>query len=133
MRTRLALAIALALPLALPLGGCVVLDAHHDHPSYGGGPPPHAPAHGYRRNHQGRDLVFDSELGVYVVAGFANVWYLDGSYFRIRGDLWEMSVATRGPWRVAAVSAVPGRLYAKRHPHGAPPGQAKKKGGRGKH
>ena len=71
--------------------------------------------------------------GVYAVVGLSNVWFLDGSYFRISGDHWEMSVGTGGPWRVAAVSAVPGRLYAKRHPHGAPPGQAKKKGGGRKH
>jgi hypothetical protein len=57
------------------------------------------------------------------------VWFLDGSYFRIRGDHWEISASTGGPWRVAAASAVPGRLYAKRHPHGSPPGQAKEKGG----
>ena len=132
MTVRLALAIALATSLAVPLAGCVVIDAPHGHHSYGG-PPPHAPAHGYRRNHKGHDLVFDSDLGVYVVVGLANVWFLDGSYFRISGDRWEISAGTRGPWRVAAVSSVPGRLYAKRHPHGAPPGQAKKRGGGRKH
>ena len=131
MAPRHALAIAVAISLAFPLVGCVVLDAPHDHASYGG-PPPHAPAHGYRRKHRNHDLVYDSTLGVYVVLGLTDVWFFDGSYFRIRGDRWELSVATGGPWRVAAVSAVPGRLYAKRHPHGGPPGHAKKSGGRGK-
>jgi hypothetical protein len=130
MTPRLALAIALASSLGLPLAGCVVLDAPHGH-RMSGGPPAHAPAHGYRRNHQGHDLVFDDDLGVYAVVGLSNVWFLDGTYFRIRGDRWEISAGTGGPWRVATVSAVPDRLYAKRHPHGAPPGQAKKQG-RGK-
>jgi hypothetical protein len=127
MTARRVLAIALATSLGFPLAGCLVLDVPHGYHS--GGPPPHAPAHGYRRHHQGHDLVFDSDLGVYAVVGLSNVWFLNGSYFRISGDQWEMSVGTGGPWRVAAVSAVPGRLYAKRHPHGAPPGQAKKRGG----
>ena len=132
MSARLALAIGLAIALGFPSAGCVVLDAPGSHPHFSG-PPPHAPAHGYRRNHQGRDLVFDSELGVYAVVGLSNVWFLDGSYFRIRGDRWEISGGTGGPWRVCAADAVPGRLYAKRHPHGAPPGQAKKKSGGKKH
>jgi hypothetical protein len=131
MTVRLAFAIVLATSLAFPLPGCVVLDSPHGHRD-GGGPPPHAPAHGYRRNHQGHDLVFDSELGVYAVVGLSSVWFLDGSYFRIRGDRWEISAASDGPWRVAAASAVPGRLYAKRHPHGSPPGRAKKKAGKQK-
>lgn len=130
MKARVALASALALASGLSLGGCVVVDAPHGY-HHEGGPPPHAPAHGYRRNYQGRDLVFDSELGVYAVVGLSNVWFLDGSYFRISGEHWEVSVGAGGPWRVAAVSAVPVHLYEKRHPHGGPPGQMKK-GGRKK-
>src|SRR5262245_64926295 len=132
MTHRLALAIALATSLAFPLAGCIAVEAPHGYHS-AGGPPPHAPAHGYRRNHQDRNLVYDSDLGVYAVVGLSNVWFLDGSYFRISGDRWEMSVGAGGPWRVATVSAVPSRLYAKRHPHGAPPGQAKKKSSGKKH
>ncbi len=128
MTARRGLAIALATSLCFPLAGCLVLDAPHGY-HHSGGPPPHAPAHGYRRQHQGHDLVFDSELGVYAVVGVSSVWFLNGSYFRIRGDHWEMSLGTGGPWSVAALSAVPDRLSAKRHPHGAPPGQAKKRGG----
>ena len=124
MSPRPVLAIALAISLGLPLAGCVVLDASHGYHD-AGGPPPHAPAHGYRRNHQGHDLVFDADLGVYAVVGLSSVWFLDGTYFRISGDHWEMSVGLGGPWRVAGARAVPGRLYAKRHPHGGPPGQAK--------
>jgi hypothetical protein len=104
---------------------CVVVDGHGPG-VHRGGPPPHAPAHGYRHKHRGHDLRFDSDLGVYVVVGLRDVWFLDGSYFRIVGDRWEIAVGTDGPWRVASRSAVPGRLYQKRHPHGGPPGQLKK-------
>src|SRR5262245_12162810 len=52
MTARLALAITLVTSLGFPLAGCVVLDAPHGY-HHDGGPPPHAPAHGYRRNHQG--------------------------------------------------------------------------------
>jgi hypothetical protein len=122
--TRLALSLALACLVGIPLMGCVVVDAPHEG-YHDEGPPPHAPAHGYRRTHQGHDLMYDSDLGVYVVVGLSNVWFLDGSYFRLADERWELSVGANGPWRVAAISAVPARLVEKRHPHGGPPGQAK--------
>jgi len=127
MRTRL-LSVTLASALLFASSACIVIDAPqrvtHDE---GGGPPPHAPAHGYRHKHHGRDLVFDRELGVYVVVGLRDVWFLDGSYFRVSGENWEVSVGTPDHWRVASVEIVPARLKTKRHPHGGPPGQAKKK------
>ena len=50
----------------------------------GNGPPPHAPAHGYRHKHQhGVELVYSSELGVYVVVGFPNHYFSEGHYFRL--------------------------------------------------
>lgn len=132
MKPRLSLALALASLVGVPLAGCVVVGAPAGR-HYDSGPPPHAPAHGYRMKHHGHEHVYDSELGVYVVLGLSNVWFLDGSYFRIAGDRWEVSVGAPGPWRVAAVSAVPLRLYQKRHPHGEPPGLAKKHGGKHDH
>ena len=118
--------------LAAATGGCVIVEGH-DSPApparaavHRPGPPPHAPAHGYRHKHHGRDLVFDSAFGVYVVVGLRDVWFLDGHYFRIAGDRWEVAAAVGGPWRVAAAHAVPVRLYEKRHPHGGPPGHAKR-------
>jgi len=123
---------------ALLLGsfGCVIVDrgAHgappHRSASRHPGPPPHAPAHGYRHKHHDHDLVFDSELGVYVVVGLPELWFFDGSYFRWYGDRWEIGVDVGGPWRLAPEHAVPGRLREKRHPHGGPPGQQKKNGKR---
>ena len=115
---------SLALASALALG-CVVVQPR---PVAHAGPPPHAPAHGYRANHAGGDLVYDEPLGVYVVVGHPALWFLDGTYFRVVGERWEIATAVAGPWRVARVDAVPVRLYESRHPHGMPPGRAKKLG-----
>jgi len=112
--------------------GCVVVDGHRgphrDAGVYESGPPPHAPAHGYRHTHRGRDLVFDSSLGVYVVVGLPDLWFFDGSYFRWYRERWEVGVDVDGPWRAARERSVPMRLREKRHPHGGPPGQQKKNG-----
>ena len=124
---------SIALPLALSAiasTACVVIDAPPRHAHHRHGPPPHAPAHGQRYKHHDHDLIFDGELGVYVVVGLRDVWFLDDHYFRISGDDWQVSVGTPDRWRVVAVSAVPVRLRAKHHPHGGPPGLAKKDKGK---
>jgi len=81
-----------------------------------GGPPPHAPAHGYRHKHN-RDavvLTYDSGIAVYVVSGYKNCWYHDGVYFRLSGSTWEMSARISGPWKVAVVDRdVPVKLKSK--------------------
>jgi hypothetical protein len=129
MRIRFSVALLGALLLA---PACVVVEGRGDRPPRGGmhepGPPPHAPAHGYRHKHRNRDLVYDANIGVYVVVGLPDVWFVDGSYFRWYGERWEMGVSVDGPWRVARESAVPFKLREKRHPHGGPPGQRKKRG-----
>ena len=70
-----------------------------------GGPPPHAPAHGYRRKH-GKDnvvLTYDSGIAVYVVSGYRDCYFNDGVYFRLSRSTWEMSTRIEGPWKVAVV------------------------------
>ena len=130
MRARLVRCLLAALLFAN--AACVVVNrppprrASASLPGRGVGPPPHAPAHGYRHKYGGRDLVFDSALGVYAVVDLRDLWFLDGSYFRLGGDHWEIGVGVEGPWRVAVLSAVPVRLREKHHPHGGPPGRQKK-------
>ena len=80
------------------------------------GPPPHAPAHGYRHKHNrdGVVLVYDTGIAVYVVSGYKNCWYNDGVYFRLSGSTWEMSARLGGPWKVAVVDRdVPVKLKSK--------------------
>lgn len=72
------------------------------------GPPPHAPAHGYRaRTSDGIEIVYDSKLGVYVVFGISSHYYSDGIYYRVNGDQWESSGKFHGSWKAVAVYEVP--------------------------
>jgi hypothetical protein len=114
----LSLAIVTGLTFAL---GCthasVGVGDGHDHghvtTAKGHGPPPHAPAHGYRRKHHDAhhhgelELVFDSGLGVYVVVGFPLHYWLDGTYYRERSGSFEIAASIDGPWRTSA-SVPPG-------------------------
>ena len=77
------------------------------------GPPPHAPAHGYRHKHQGVELVYDSGRGVYVVIDLPSHYYFKGLYYR-RGEIqWEAGVNIDGPWEFVSEDAMPKGLRAK--------------------
>lgn len=78
------------------------------------GPPAHAPAHGYRRKHvAGRELVYDSGRGVYVVVGFSDHYYHDGYFYRLRGSLWEMSLKHDSGWKAVSGKSLPMGLQVK--------------------
>ena len=75
------------------------------------GPPPHAPAHGYRhkQRNQGQDLdlVFDSNLGVYVVLSVPNHYYWNGYYLRIDGSQWYASTNIDSGWALRGDDSLP--------------------------
>jgi hypothetical protein len=145
-RTRLSRLAPLALAAALPLGACV----HHHHEHDGapgarvvvqerGGPPPHAPAHGYRRKQhvqRGPDLelVFDSGLGVYVVVGTPDLYFFGDHYFRLGDAGWQISLQHDSGWTLAAQGQVPAGLWSAKGngknangpKKGGPPGPAKR-------
>lgn len=92
--------------------------------SQGHGPPPHAPAHGYRaKTPQGVDLVFDTQIGVYVVVALPGQYWLDGRYYRENGKGWVVAVGVDGPWTACAVADLPPGLRSGK----VPPGKAKPK------
>ena len=99
---------------ALVMTGCdvVTVKPAHDH---GYGPPPHAPAHGYRHKHHDHELVFDAHLGVYIVVGLANYYFSDGHYYRHDRDYWHYSDRIDGKWHKADKKKVPPGLAKKRH------------------
>jgi len=96
--------------------------------SAGHGPPPWAPAHGYRaKTPQGVDVAFDSQLGVYVVLSVPDQYWLDQLYYRKRAEDWFVSPGLDGPWSTCAAADLPEGLRAGR----TPPGQSKAKKGNG--
>jgi hypothetical protein len=77
------------------------------------GPPPHAPAHGYRHKHNGIELVYDSGRGVYVVIGIPHHYYFKGHYYRLRETTWEMGIHIDGQWEFVSENSLPKGLRAK--------------------
>lgn len=136
MKYRFALA-SFGIALTIFVAGCAtpsssppVRSSSPPRTSQGHGPPPHAPAHGYRHKHKdGRDLRYDKGLGVYVVVGSTEVYFSEGRYIRISGDSWEVSVGTTGPWEPVIVESIPPGLKKK---HGKGKKKPGKKGGKGK-
>jgi hypothetical protein len=132
--------VATLLGCAIALAGCVHHhhDRHrgrqHDTHAHKGGPPPWAPAHGYRHKHRhGADLRFDAHLGVYVVIGHPNVYFHGDHYYRRAGSHWERCGDWRkGHWKRVDLHAVPGGLVKHHAPkgrkHGKGHGHGKKKG-----
>lgn len=109
--------VALAASICLAVAGCGSSVQHRQDDvavikTSGHGPPPHAPAHGYRHKHQTDDveLVFDSHRGVYVVVDFPNHYFLDGLYFRFSDSGWFVSSSIAGDWKAAKDDQVPPRL-----------------------
>jgi hypothetical protein len=99
---------------ALVMTGCTVVTVKpaHDH---GYGPPPHAPAHGYRHKYHDHELVFDAHLGVYIVVGLADYYFSDGHYYRHDRDFWHYSDRVGGKWHKADKKKVPPGLSKKHH------------------
>jgi len=91
---------------------------HRSESAHRPGPPPHAPAHGYRHKHRHRDgrsvdLVFDSGLGVYLVVGVPDRYYWNGSYLRLDGDQWFVSVSPDSGWERRDEEQLPPGLHKK--------------------
>ncbi len=95
------------------LAGCLVLPRHTilqtRVPTVG--PPPHAPAHGHRHKHPtGVELVFDSQLGVYLVVGHPHYYFSSGRYLRIQDGVWQVSGHIERGWKRTPTEKVPTRL-----------------------
>ena len=78
------------------------------------GPPAHAPAHGHRRKYvEGVELIFDAGMGVYVVVGCVDHYYYDGTFFRLHGGVWEVSLYPDRGWGPLGHKSLPSGLHAK--------------------
>ena len=129
---------AAAALVALSASGCLYYhessSTRSSQSSHGKGPPPWAPAHGYRHKHQhGVELVFDADLDVYVVVGHPGIYFRGDEYFCLRGGEWYVGARFDGPWKGTRLGHVPPGL-AKKYAKGSP-GKGKghgKKHGRGR-
>ena len=114
--------------LAVAGSACVHVHDHARRPAAvvvkAPGPPPHAPAHGYRHKQHTQngavELVFDSKLSLYVVVGWPGYYFHSGSFYRQIDGRWHVSARLHSGW----VTAAPKKL---------PPGLAKRGGKKGRH
>jgi hypothetical protein len=132
MRTLSQLLIAFFLVLSIAVFGCTKTVRHKPAPvppvyAKQPGPPPHAPAHGYRHKHpDGVVLVYQSNIGVYVASGHRDVYFHKDRYYRVRNGSWQISVHVEGPWKAIAPQKVPLGLQKKSHDAGSAKGKDKK-------
>jgi hypothetical protein len=101
-----------AIALGVGSGGCtqvIVQEPPSLQVSRGDGPPPQAPAHGYRaRTAQGVEVVFDRELGVFLVVGQRGTYFSGDFYYRQEaGGRWERSGRLDGAWVGIVETALP--------------------------
>ena len=61
----------------------------------------------------GVTLVFDAEIGVYVVLGYHNRYFHEGSFLRVSEGVWESSATVAGPWRSYTEAWVPPGLRSR--------------------
>jgi hypothetical protein len=100
--------------------------SHEREHVYVQGPPPHAPAHGYRHKQHGVELVYDSGRGVYIVVELPNYFYCKGYYYRRIENQWQIGVHVDGPWEVVSEKSLPPGLRGKKKGKGKlkePPGR----------
>jgi hypothetical protein len=91
------------------------------------GPPPHAPAHGYRHKHaDGVVLVYESGIGVYVVEGYTDIYFYGGNYYRLYKGGCKISDHVNGPWHEVAAKKLPPGLRKKLESPGRDKGKKKK-------
>lgn len=75
------------------------------------GPPPHAPAHGYRHRHHGVELEYSTEIGAYIVLENPDTYFYNGLYVGVSPEEhWVVAEHLGGPWRVAEAREVPPKL-----------------------
>lgn len=98
--------------------------------SRGHGPPPHAPAHGYRaKTHDGLELVYRADFGVYEVEGRTNYYYQDGLVYHKDSIGWIVGRSVDGPWTSVTEAQIPPGLRSDRPGQGHGQGKAKGQSG----
>lgn len=72
------------------------------------------PAHGYRRkNRHGMEVIYDSNLDLYIVVGYPGYYYYDGLYYRKHDNQWESSSDLKDHWKKSSKHGMPKGLQNK--------------------
>jgi len=82
------------------------------------GPPPHAPAHGHRHRlpqYPDVELVFDSNLGLYVAVDLDGVFFHHDHFYREMDGVWHWSRQPYRDWVVVQTAKLPPGLAKKHH------------------
>ena len=116
---------------AILLSACTVVKVHEDGYEHNG-PPPHAPAHGYRHKHKKHDLEYNSDLGIYVVTGLAEHYFIDGIFYKRTKHGWYSSHDIDKGWKEYKKDHLPGKLH-KKYSDKKEHGKDKGKHGKDKH
>jgi len=82
----------------LVAAGCAVYPDNHGENLRDYGPPPHTAKHGYRQPYNGREVRYDAHLGVYLVVGMPDYYYLDNKYYRYDRNRWYYSQDVNQGW-----------------------------------
>jgi len=96
-------------------------DVHMKERPHKNGPPPHAPAHGYRHKHEHDvELEYDSGIDAYLVIEFPGTYFYNGLYSRFSSEEhWKVAENLSGPWRVPKEGEIPlklAKVYEEDHP-----------------
>ena len=77
----------------------------------GHGPPPHAPAHGYRHKYHGHPMTYDTRIGAYMVIDVPETYFCNNLYLRLSTDgRWMVTAQLGNAWRLAVGNEVPEKL-----------------------
>ena len=113
VRTARLLLIAILFATCIAAFGCSRTVVYKDSPEQTveadkPGPPPHAPAHGYRHKHaDGVVLIYETSIGVYVVSGYSQVYFHGAYFYRLHKNRWQTSRHIAGPWHKSNVKKLP--------------------------
>jgi hypothetical protein len=79
------------------VSGCATYPDHRYDSNYG--PPPRTANHGYHQPYNGHEVRYDARLGVYLVVGMPDYYYLDNHYYRYDRNRWYYSQNLNDGWR----------------------------------
>jgi len=100
-------------PIAATLLACVGCGAGYS--TSEPAPPPYAPAYGYSYQHPQDHvlLIYEPDLTMYRVSGYHDVYFRNGTYYRLRDGGWYHASRIKGHWTSVGYESIPPGLQHK--------------------